>query len=138
MPRKRNQGSKWITKTKRWAIYFRDNCSCVYCGRSLKDGAILTLDHIVPCEALPVPDNKHTNLVTACLSCNSSKNDKSLNDYFDYLRAVGVPEKKIGQITFRINCARAGNDTNVNKRQRNTLYLNGHYKKAKLFLQNQK
>jgi hypothetical protein len=138
MPRKKNQGSKWITKSKRWAIYFRDNCECVYCGRSLNDGAILTLDHIVPCEALPVPNNKHTNLVTACLSCNSSKNAKSLNEYMDYLRAFGASEEKISSIMVSINCARAGYDTNSNKRKNNTLYINGYMKKAKLFLQQQK
>jgi len=137
MPRKSNQGSKWITKTKRWAIYFRDNCECVYCGRSLNDGAILTLDHIVPCEALPKPNNKHTNLVTACLSCNSSKNDKSLEEYFSYLRALGASDKKIIQINNKINKARAGVDTNVNKRKNNSLYFNGYMRKAKLFLQQQ-
>ena len=117
MPRKKNQGSKWITKTKRWAIYFRDNCSCVYCGRSLQTGAILTLDHIVPCEALPTPNNKHTNLVTACLSCNSSKNAKSLSEYLEYLKDLGVTDQKIKEIQLKIDSARAGNDTNTNKRK---------------------
>jgi len=135
MSRKRNQGSKWITKSKRWAIYFRDNCECVYCGRSLNDGAILTLDHIVPCEALPKPDNRHTNLVTACLSCNSSKNDKTLEEYFSYLRALGASDKKIIKINNKINRARAGRDSRT--RSNNSLYFNGYMKKAKLFLQQQ-
>ena len=138
MPRKRNQGSKWITKTKRWAIYFRDNCECVYCGRSLNDGAILTLDHIVPCEALPKPNNKHTNLVTACLSCNSSKGDKDLNEYLNYTRALGATEEAIAGMMFKINRARAGYDTNTNKSKNNTLYVNGYMKKAKLFINNNK
>ena len=138
MPRKKNQGSKWITKTKRWAIYFRDNCSCVYCGRSLQTGAILTLDHIVPCEALPTPNNKHTNLVTACLSCNSSKNAKSLSEYLEYLKDLGVTDQKIKEIQLKIDSARAGNDTNTNKRKSNTLYINGYYKKAQSFIKAQK
>ena len=138
MARKKNQGSKWITKTKRWAIYFRDNCSCVYCGRSLQTGAILTLDHIVPCDALPTPNNKHTNLVTACLSCNSSKNAKSLSSYIQYLRDLGVTEERIQDITMKINCAKAGNDTNSNKSKSNTLYLNGYYAKSQKFLKAQK
>jgi len=138
MPRKRNQGSKWITKTKRWAIYFRDNCECVYCGRSLNDGAILTLDHIVPCEALPKPNNKHTNLVTACLSCNSSKGDKDLNEYLSYVKALGATEEAVAGMMLKINRARAGYDTNTNKRKNNTLYTNGYMKKAKLFISNNK
>ena len=138
MPRKKNQGSKWITKTKRWAIYFRDNCSCVYCGRSLQTGALLTLDHIVPCEALPTPNNKHTNLVTACLSCNSSKNAKSLSQYIQYLRDLGVTEERIQEITIKVDCAIAGNHTNTNKRKSNSLYINGYYQKAKAFLKAQK
>ena len=30
--RKTNQGSKWIRKSTRLAIYYRDGLCCVYCG----------------------------------------------------------------------------------------------------------
>ena len=45
MARKKNQGSKWITKQKRYAIYFRDGFKCIFCERGLHNGIILTLDN---------------------------------------------------------------------------------------------
>lgn len=95
MARKRNQGSNWIRKDKRIAIYLRDGMVCVYCGAGvccesleMVEGAefwdrwdfltktFFTLDHVVPCEA--GGGNQASNLVTACLSCNSSKRDAPL------------------------------------------------------------
>ena len=73
------QGSKWIRREKRLAIYLRDGLACVYCGATVEDGAMLTLDHIQPhCTGV---DNHETNLVTACRRCNSSRADRPVAEF---------------------------------------------------------
>lgn len=61
----------WIRAPKRFALYARDNFACIYCKRTNKDGAVLTLDHLMPREA--GGSNETVNLVTCCRSCNSSR-----------------------------------------------------------------
>lgn len=75
-------GGKWITKERRLALYMRDDFTCLYCGTRLKDGppANLTLDHLVPRTAKQT-NNKSDNLITACRSCNSSRQDRPWADY---------------------------------------------------------
>ncbi len=72
-----NNGSKWITRVRRYAIYSRDDFTCVYCGSSKN----LTLDHLRP--YIKGGDNKTRNLVTACFSCNSARGDKPWWEYAD-------------------------------------------------------
>ncbi len=66
----------WINKVLRLAIYMRDRFTCVYCLRDLHDAPSfdMTLDHVTPREF----GGRHivSNLVTACRSCNSSKQHK--------------------------------------------------------------
>lgn len=67
----------------RWAIYARDGFQCVYCG-STED---LELDHKTPNHRYRGkyhPDH-HTNLLTACRSCNASKGAKNLPEYLAWL-----------------------------------------------------
>ena len=94
MARKKNQGSKWIRPLKRRAVYRRDACKCLVCGVTeselLERGETLTLDHWVACELLDKPDNRPENLVTMCLSCNSSKQDKTIRQWCKVLRAKGI------------------------------------------------
>ena len=96
--------SNWIRKQRRYAIYERDNCQCAYCnckvipGKSSTEGkeALATLDHIIPRSV--GGNNKSDNLVTACVSCNSSRKDTPLFEYLKgdvskiklVLSAVGV------------------------------------------------
>lgn len=77
--RAKNQGSKWIRPSKRLAIYLRDGMACTYCGATLEDGAQLTLDHIKPVNKGGT--NGETNLVTACLCCNSKRQDKTVRAF---------------------------------------------------------
>lgn len=65
-------GSKWIRRDKRLAIYLRDDFTCRYCGEQLKSNQ-LTLDHVIP-RTIKL-DNSSTNLVTCCKTCNSKKQD---------------------------------------------------------------
>jgi 5-methylcytosine-specific restriction endonuclease McrA len=74
-------GGAWIRPCKRLAIYLRDGFSCGYCGTDLRDGkpSDITLDHLV---ARSVGgNNKETNLVTCCRSCNSQRQEKDWTKY---------------------------------------------------------
>jgi 5-methylcytosine-specific restriction endonuclease McrA len=73
---KRTQGSKWIRREKRLAIYLRDGLACCYCGATLEDGAELSLDHIRPYSK--GGSNEASNLVTCCKRCNSARGNRPL------------------------------------------------------------
>lgn len=91
--RKAGQGSKWCRPSTRLAIYHRDGFCCAYCGARAEDGTTLTLDHVLACEL--GGDNAPSNLVTACLSCNSAKQDRTTREWFAYLRDQGVDTSEI-------------------------------------------
>jgi 5-methylcytosine-specific restriction endonuclease McrA len=59
---------------KRMRIYIRDKYRCQYCGVK-KTVPELTLDHIMPRSR--GGDNSPVNIVTACLSCNNRKRDRT-------------------------------------------------------------
>lgn len=84
---------RWIRVEKRLAIYLRDGFGCAYCGRDLRNAAPadVTLDHLLPRSA--GGNNDATNLVTACRSCNSSRQDKPWVDY-----ATGGARDRIEQL----------------------------------------
>lgn len=69
------QGMNWIRQDKRLAIYLRDGCTCAWCGKSVEDGAQLTLDHIVVHSR--GGSNEATNLITACMDCNRRRYNRS-------------------------------------------------------------
>ena len=70
-----------IRKDLRLAIYLRDRFSCVYCLADLHGAAPtdITLDHI-KCDS-DGGSNDASNLVTACRSCNCSRQDKPLHRF---------------------------------------------------------
>lgn len=67
-----------IRKDLRLAIYLRDSFRCVYCCADLHGAAPtdITLDHVKADS--DGGSNKPSNLVTACRSCNCSRQDKPL------------------------------------------------------------
>lgn len=71
----------WIRPEKRLAIYLRDSFRCVYCCADLHsaDPRDITLDHLVA--KVDGGNNKETNLVTACRTCNCSRQDTPLNRF---------------------------------------------------------
>jgi len=83
----KSQGDKSEFKFSRWlfyrnrlrfAIFRRDSFKCRYCGRSAKDGAQLTLEHIIPiCRG---GTYEPSNLLTSCHICNEGKADDLLSD----------------------------------------------------------
>lgn len=71
------KGSGWITKSRRLAIYLRDQFTCAYCGRNLHgvNPREVTLDHIVPqCKG---GSHESSNLVMACGRCNFRRQHQS-------------------------------------------------------------
>lgn len=124
--------TNWIQKNKRWAIYMRDNCKCVYCDATIGDGALLTLDHITPVAKTGTANNKHTNLITSCRSCNSSKSDKSMSRWLRVLKERGTTDEKINDIKNAVRRAKRGKDSR--KRSEDTLRTRGYYDKAEEFL----
>lgn len=86
---------QWIRPEKRLAIYLRDGLRCAFCGATIEEGAVMTLDHLLASEL--GGSNQKKNLVTACLSCNSSKQNKTIREWFQVLRDRGIDTEKIGQ-----------------------------------------
>lgn len=70
------QGMNWIRPVKRLAIYMRDGFACVYCGAGVEDEVRLTLDHL-KCQKNG-GNNDAKNLITCCLTCNSSRGARSV------------------------------------------------------------
>ena len=113
------QGSKWITRERRLAIYARDGFACCYCGSAVEDGAVLSLDHLRPhCQG---GDGSSTNLVTCCKKCNSARGKRSVAvfakavatyldiDYRDILRHVrNCSRRKVNIAAARELIARRG------------------------------
>ena len=82
------KGMNWIRRDKRLAIYLRDSLTCVYCGTTLADGVVLTLDHLIP--RSKGGTNRCTNLVTSCTTCNFSRGNKSLRQFIISPTALAV------------------------------------------------
>lgn len=112
--KQKNQGMNWITPHKRLAIYLRDGLACAYCGATIEDGVILTLDHI-KCHSKG-GSNHQNNLITSCRRCNSSRGTRSLTTFVksvaDYLNHGIKAETIMKHIT---NCRKRKLDINSTK-----------------------
>jgi rubrerythrin len=75
----------WSTSIREYVKEREKGNVCIYCG-SEKD---LTLDHILP-RSRNGPDSPD-NAVWVCKSCNSSKGDKRLYEWFGIERRYEVP-----------------------------------------------
>lgn len=80
--RGRNSSTSWLRKSTRFAILFRDDWRCVYCAKNLDVGSA-TIDHLRPTSR--GGSHHPTNLVAACLRCNSRRQDRPLRTF---LRSV--------------------------------------------------
>jgi 5-methylcytosine-specific restriction endonuclease McrA len=72
---------QWCRPDLRLAIYLRDSFRCLYCCKDLHsaDPRDITLDHLTP--KVDGGSNDPSNLITACRSCNCSRQDKSLKQF---------------------------------------------------------
>jgi hypothetical protein len=86
-----------VSKKLRFEVFRRDNFACRYCGKSAQDGAILEPDHVTPVSR--GGRDAATNLVTACLECNSGKSDTPF---------TAPPIADVPQEAFRRSCAERG------------------------------
>ena len=59
---------------ERFDVLASSGFRCDYCGRSKKEGARLSVDHVVARAAGGTHDRM--NLVTACIDCNVGKSDR--------------------------------------------------------------
>lgn len=84
--------SNFVSSEIRKAIYEADNHKCVYCGCQVEIGKTASLDHIKPRSKYPHKSRDIKNLVTACVSCNSRKGDRSV--YSFYRRFFGLDDRK--------------------------------------------
>lgn len=101
-----SSNGQWIRPKKRLAIYLRDGLQCAYCGARLEDlveeGMPFTLDHVKPRALRGL--HHHTNLITCCRRCNSSKQDRTLAGW---MRGLGKSPQAIKHVTRRVrNCRR--------------------------------
>jgi 5-methylcytosine-specific restriction endonuclease McrA len=63
----------------RFEVFKRDNFTCQYCGRNVKDDKIkIHCDHVLPKNK--GGKNTYKNLVTACEECNLGKSDVLLDE----------------------------------------------------------
>lgn len=87
--------SQWIRNSTRERIYHRDGHRCVYCQVSIYDEpeVELTLDHVVP--QVLGGGNEVTNLVTACRSCNCSRQDLPVAQFALQLADRGRDPKRV-------------------------------------------
>lgn len=73
------QGMNFVRPDLRIALYCRDGLACCYCGSGIEEGTKLTLDHLKP-HSLG-GSNAPENLITACHKCNSSRGNRSVDDF---------------------------------------------------------
>lgn len=91
----RGQGSKWLSKKKRAAIYARDGHRCVWCGLTAID-VQLTVDHLIPRSR--GGGNEANNLVTACMTCNRDLGDAPRSSVLSWCNADAVLERLLRAI----------------------------------------
>jgi len=81
---------KPIKGTTRQNVLMRDNYTCQICGATVKDGAKLEIDHIVPYSKGGT--NDESNLQVLCQQCNREKHNRSdlLHDELKLAELKGV------------------------------------------------
>ena len=67
-------GERYGVATLREAVFARDGYTCQCCGRTIKDGAILHVHHVV--YRSQDETNRMPNLITVCDKCHTPANHK--------------------------------------------------------------
>ena len=71
----RKSSRRLISGTTRQNVLMRDNYTCQICGATVKDGAKLEIDHIIPYSKGGT--NNEDNLQVLCQECNREKHNRS-------------------------------------------------------------
>lgn len=94
-------------------VFIRDNYTCQYCGMVLPVNK-LTYDHVIPKSKWPYHDKEATgwtNIVTACLSCNYKKGNKTIqqaNMQLSSMPYIPIKTKKYLHITQQLSTIKDG------------------------------
>jgi 5-methylcytosine-specific restriction endonuclease McrA len=86
-------------KFSRINVYARDGYKCQYCGEHCKTDE-LTYDHVVP--RAQGGKTEWTNIVSACMDCNSYKGGRTPEQAKMKLLKKPVQPKSVPTVTFRI------------------------------------
>ena len=110
----------WIQKSVRLAIYLRDGFTCVYCQRDMYEANPfdVTLDHLQP--RSKGGTHETTNLVTACRSCNSSRQAKDWQTWATKKAQTRIKKQRGRALPFALASALiecAARDRNVEVRR---------------------
>lgn len=72
---KKSNSRRIISGTTRQNVLMRDNYTCQICGATVKDGAKLEIDHIIPYSK--GGSNDESNLQVLCQQCNREKHNRT-------------------------------------------------------------
>jgi len=85
----------------RFAVLERDGFTCQYCGRGVKDGVKLEVEHLRP--RSKGGTNEYINLVTSCQECNLGKSDVLLSQRQEYKQKQRILKETTRKIKTMIN-----------------------------------
>lgn len=90
-------GETYIYSEKTYHCVFSMNerYRCIYCKEKIQLSD-LSLDHITPW--IFFGSNSSTNLITCCISCNSTRGDTLINDWLTQIKAPKATSQKIQKI----------------------------------------
>lgn len=113
--------STTFSKSKRLKIAEKCNWHCAYCGLKLSHST-LVIDHVIP--KYDGGSNDISNLLPSCISCNSTKGKKTLEQFRFFIEfRNAVPEMTFNQSQMEF------------LRQKGVLEQIGEFKKVKFFFE---
>ena len=86
------RGEQYGFTDVRNAVFTRDNYTCAVCGKTIKDGVILVLHHLIFRKYGGT--NRPGNLITVCTNCHTPANHKPGGPLWKLMETYKVPEFK--------------------------------------------
>lgn len=81
----RKRSLPFVFEDRDWDIALRYfNGCCAYCGAQQSFWSKLHADHYIPVSSSDCPGTVPTNIVPACVSCNTSKNNKKAYQWMEH------------------------------------------------------
>ena len=110
---------EWSSAIREFIRQVEDGMKCEYCGTKEH----ISMDHIIPKNRLTL--ETADNIVWACTSCNSSKGDKGLYEWYGYDRRNEIPrvvEGKYLKLLYKLHEENRSLDMNIEKIKGNLCY----------------